>query len=441
MSSGDALPTRSADAEKQKPIHGICLDAGPLIKNDPPVSTLLSQAHQLYTLSSILEEIRDTATRTRVETQLLPFVTLRNPRPASIKFVTDFARRTGDLEVMSRPDVHLLALTYELELEQNGGDWRLRKMPGQRGINGQTPSTEQQQTGTEEQTQTDAEAESSGPVEAPPPVDSDKKDGDQNAGGDADSTRMSEGMSQLNLDSTTIEQAAQESQEPPATADEGSEGSDSDSDDGWITPSNLKKHQAKDNKEVIPTAADQPLKVALLTSDYAMQNVALRIGLNLLSPSMSRITQVKNWVLRCHGCFQVCKKMDSQFCPKCGQPTLTRVSCTTADDGSFRIHLKRNFQWNNRGNVYSIPKPVTGTASGKLPYKGAGGKNGWGTKLILAEDQKEYERAQGEKRRQRQKDLMDEDYLPNILTGERSSGNGKIRLGPGRAVNGRKGRG
>ncbi|KAL2754751.1 hypothetical protein ACRALDRAFT_1064567 [Sodiomyces alcalophilus JCM 7366] len=432
MPGDDALPIGSTDlppttAEKQKPIHSICLDTGPLIKNDPPVSTLLSQAHQLYMLPSILEEIRDTATRTRVETTLLPFVTLRNPRPASIKFVSDFARRTGDLEVMSRPDVHLIALTYELELEQNGGDWRLRKMPGQKGINGKMTGTEQK---TEPEEQIQANTESSGKAEAPPPIDS-NKNGDE----EADAAKISADIAQLRLDSS----AEQGAQVLPSTADEGSE--DSDSDDGWITPSNLKKHQAKDNKEVIPTVADQPLKVALLTSDYAMQNVALRIGLNLLSPSMSRITQVKNWVLRCHGCFQICKKMDSQFCPKCGQPTLTRVSCTTADDGSFQIHLKRNFQWNNRGNVYSIPKPVSGTASGKLPYKGAGGKNGWGTKLIFADDQKEHEKAKSEKRRRQHKDLMDEDYLPNILTGERSSGNGRIRLGPGRAVNGRKARG
>lgn len=117
MSSGDALSTGSTDlpsttAEKRKPIHSICLDTGPLIKNDPPISTLLSQAHQLYMLPSILDEIRDAATRARVETTLLPFVTLRNPRPASVKFVSDFARRSGDLEVMSRPDVLLIALTY-----------------------------------------------------------------------------------------------------------------------------------------------------------------------------------------------------------------------------------------------------------------------------------------------------------------------------------------
>ncbi|KAM0328868.1 hypothetical protein ACHAQA_005284 [Verticillium albo-atrum] len=461
------VPSEQPATDQRKPIHSICLDTGPLIKNDPPVSTLIAQADQLYTLPSIIDEIRDAATRTRVETTLLPFVKLRNPRPASVKFITDFARRTGDLEVMSRPDIQLLALTYELELEQNGGDWRLRKDPNQKSISGKPPGKDgngtaqgedqaepeqvkqtleetpvEQQMSTEQiateeiaTEQTEVVAVDAAPVPELRPEDD--TTGESNAWVEvpvkADPTAtVSRKMEQLEVQDTTV--VAPASEATPAEDD------GADSDDGWITPSNLKKHQAKDTKEVLPTTAAVSLKVAMLTSDYAMQNVALRIGLNLLSPAMSRITQVKNWVLRCHGCFQVCKKMDRQFCPKCGQATLTRTSCTTADDGSFQIHLKRNFQWNNRGNVFSIPKAVAGTASGKLPTKGAGGKNNWGTKLLFAEDQKEYERAVEEKRRERKKDLMDEDYMPNIITGERTGSNGKLRLGPGRSVNSKRAR-
>ncbi|KAH6691253.1 20S-pre-rRNA D-site endonuclease NOB1 [Plectosphaerella plurivora] len=440
----DVPATPVADAgESTKPIRSICLDTGPLIKNDPPVSTLIAQADELYMLPSILEEIRDVETRTRVQTTLMPFVKLRNPRAASVKFITDFARRTGDLEVMSRPDIHLLALTYELEVEQNGGDWRLRKDPGQKSINGAAPGQEAEATAekTEETTQVEEAATAEGAVA--------EKQDEAAPEGEAAAVEVSESLEQLAITEPEVApeaspDVAAETQVPVAAeeAPEEAPAQDAaeDSDDGWITPSNLKKHQAKDKKDNMPTTEAISLKVALLTSDYAMQNVALRIGLNLLAPSMSRITQVKNWVLRCHGCFQICKQMDKQFCPRCGQPTLTRVSCTTNDDGSFNLHLKRNFQWNTRGNVYSIPKPVAGTASGKLATKNTGGKNGWGTKLMLAEDQKEYERAMGQKQRERKQDIMDEDYLPSLLTGERTQTNGKVRLGPGRGVNGRKSR-
>jgi RNA-binding protein NOB1 len=439
----DAPAASVADAgETTKPIRSICLDTGPLIKNDPPVSTLIAQADELYMLPSILEEIRDVDTRTRVQTTLMPFVKLRTPRAASVKFITDFARKTGDLEVMSRPDIHLLALTYELEVEQNGGDWRLRKDPGQKTINGKPPGQEGEAAPekTEEPTPVEEAATPEGAVEG-------EKKAETTPETETAAVEVSESLEKLAIaEPESAPETASETQAPAATEEasapeEAAAHDDAeDSDDGWITPVNLKKHQDKAKKENMPTTEAISLKVALLTSDYAMQNVALRIGLNLLAPSMSRITQIKNWVLRCHGCFQICKQMDRQFCPRCGQPTLTRVSCTTNDDGSFNLHLKRNFQWNTRGNVYSIPKPVAGSASGKLATKNTGGKNGWGTKLMLAEDQKEYERAMGQKHRERKRDIMDEDYLPNLLTGERTAANGKVRLGPGRNVNGRKAR-
>lgn len=71
-----------------------------------------------------LRLVRDAATRSRFETTLSPFLKLRNPRPESVQFVTNFARKTGDLQVLSKPDIHLLALTYDLEVERNGGDVR-----------------------------------------------------------------------------------------------------------------------------------------------------------------------------------------------------------------------------------------------------------------------------------------------------------------------------
>jgi RNA-binding protein NOB1 len=59
--------------------------------------------------------------------------------------------------------------------------------------------------------------------------------------------------------------------------------------------------------------------------------------------------------------------------------------------------------------------------------------------LILAEDQKEYVRAVADESRSRQKerDLMDEDYLPGILTGERTKSGRRIKAGAGRNVNSR----
>lgn len=415
-----------------KPIHSLVLDTGPLIKNDPSVSALLSQAEKLYLIPSVIPEIRDPATRTRVETTLLPFVTVRAPGPASIKFVTDFARRTGDLAVLSRPDIEVIALGYELECERNGGDWRLRNTPGQKRLNGRPKEAE---------TQADAEDspkdDDLGNPAAPPAAEGDE----------TESPALEDKLDGLSLQPTENATPAEEeaaTEEPSSTPDAPSANPDipetqQDSDDeGWITPSNLKRHQAAESAGSTPSQpAQKTLQAAILTSDYAMQNVALRININLVTPSFSRITHLKNWVLRCHGCFAITKDMEKQFCPKCGQPTLTRASCSTDQHGNFQVHLKKNFQWNKRGNVYSVPKAVHGSANGRLP-KGAGGKNGWGRDLVLAEDQKEYVRASEEHKRQRNKDVMDEDYLPGILSGKRSGGAAKVRVGAGRNVNSKR---
>lgn len=466
-----ATPSPSTDAPS-KPIHSLVLDTGPLIKNDPPVDILRAQTEQLYILPSVLPEIRDAATRSRVETTLLPFVTVRSPKPESVKFVSAFARRTGDLEVLSRPDLEVLALTYELECERNGGDWRLRNTPGQKTLNGRPPAREGAPTEGETKGESKDENKDTEPQSAEEPA---KQEATQDA---ADETSLDKGIQNLNLEApepekdaatdpetakveahniaheeaeasdlsgkalddgekadeaVIVEEEAEESQE---------DGEDDDDDGGWITPSNIKKHKAKDdNTSAIPGKQPTTLKAAMLTSDFAMQNVALRMNLNLVSPSLARISRLRTWVLRCHGCFKITRDMERRFCPTCGQSTLIRAACTVDDrSGALTVHLKKNFQWNNRGNVYSVPKPMHGTANGRAPKgkKAGGGKNGWGQNLILAEDQKEYVQASTEQRRARKKDIMDDDYLPSILTGDRGNGGGRIRVGAGRNINARK---
>ncbi|KAF5968638.1 UPF0271 protein [Fusarium bulbicola] len=445
----------SSDAAAHKPIHSLVLDTGPLIKNDPPANTLRAKAEQLYTLPCIISEIRDAATRARVETTLLPFITLRSPIPESVKVIRDFARRTGDLAVLSKPDIDVLALGYELECERNGGDWRLRKTPGQKGLNGKPNKPVE---GEKTETETEKVEESlekavdnltiENPVEQATVGESSQSTEAKDTVAETvaepeskheSSTEVTETATNTTEDAATVEiaQAGEKADETIEAVEEASDGDASDDEGGWITPSNLKKHQAADTGATPSAPVQKTLQAAVLTSDYAMQNVALRMNLNLVAPSLARITHLKNWVLRCHGCFKITKEMNKQFCPSCGQPTLNRVSCSTDEHGNFKIHLKKNFQWNNRGNVYSVPKPVHGSANGRLP-KNAGGKNGWGNNLILAEDQKEFTRAGEEQRRQRKKDIMDQDYLPDLLTGHRAGGGQKIRVGAGRNVNSKK---
>ena len=47
--------------------------------------------------------------------------------------------------------------------------------------------------------------------------------------------------------------------------------------------------------------------MCIVTGDYAMQNVALQMGLRLVAPDGKRIWQTRRWALRCSACFQICK--------------------------------------------------------------------------------------------------------------------------------------
>jgi len=448
--------------EAEKPLHTVVLDAGPIIKNEPPISTLLAKCHKIITAPAIINEIRDIATRARLQTTLLPFLELREPSPSSIKIISDFARRTGDLQVLSRPDIQLLALTYEVECEKNGGDWRLRSVPGQKKLNGLSPTT---LTETPETAATDAQlmdeqsvetASSAAVVEATGPKETHEETAEQqwqadlteNIVNDMHNSHISLSAPTPTLPQTIMHPNSQsdvhletQTNEPPDMSAPPNLDHDSDSDsDGWITPANLHSHQhPSDSASHSPSApAPRTLQAACLTSDFAMQNVLLQMNLNLISPSLTRVRHIKTFVLRCHACFLVVRDTSKQFCPRCGKPALTRVACSTDEQGRFALHLKRNMQWNTRGDRYAVPKPVAGTANGKVKAGQGGGKGGWGQGLILAEDQKEYVRAVGEQRRVKARDLMDEDYLPAILTGERRSVGAKIVVGAGRNVNSRK---
>ena len=159
---------------------------------------------------------------------------------------------------------------------------------------------------------------------------------------------------------------------------------DEDGQGSWITPSNIKKHKIRDftttnsfissttsgleptrrtrrRSDVSERPAGAIMKSACMTGDFAMQNVALQMGLNLVSMDGGAIKSVKTWVLRCHGCFKysplkptmltmrTTKNMDLKFCPSCGGQTLLRTSTSTNSNGETQLHLKKNMQWTNRG--------------------------------------------------------------------------------------------
>jgi RNA-binding protein NOB1 len=86
--------------------------------------------------------------------------------------------------------------------------------------------------------------------------------------------------------------------------------SDDDGEGEWITPSNVALHRSR-ALDLLPSASGAGknktttiVKVGCMTADFAMQNVLLHMGLNLVGAEGERIERLKSWVLRCHACFK-----------------------------------------------------------------------------------------------------------------------------------------
>ncbi|KAL5670698.1 hypothetical protein ACJX0J_022919, partial [Zea mays] len=99
--------------------------------------------------------------------------------------------------------------------------------------------------------------------------------------------------------------------------------------------------------------------IACVTSDYAMQNVILQIGLRLIAPGGMQIRQMHRWVLRCHACYKVTQEVGKIFCPKCGNGgTLRKVSVTVGENGITMA--SRRPRVTLRGTKFSLPMPQGG---------------------------------------------------------------------------------
>lgn len=154
---------------------------------------------------------------------------------------------------------------------------------------------------------------------------------------------------------------------------------------GWISPDNIKKCKASGDGMLGSglsirkngsgrDAPTQPTKVACLTNDFSMQNSLIQMNLHIMSLDGMIVRRVKQFVLRCNGCYTVQYDTDRLFCSKCGGNYLSRVSASVdSRTGQMKLHLRKDYKHDLRGKQYSMPAP---------------GKQGkYDGELLLREDQ------------------------------------------------------
>ena len=94
----------------------------------------------------------------------------------------------------------------------------------------------------------------------------------------------------------------------------------------WVTMENLDKHLGTQAHEDAAAAKKEGLTVHVVTSDFAMQNVLIQMGIPLLTLDGKKIHRVKRFKLLCRACHKINKKIDNLCCENCGNATLCKVS-------------------------------------------------------------------------------------------------------------------
>lgn len=195
--------------------------------------------------------------------------------------------------------------------------------------------------------------------------------------------------------------------EEAAAEDEEMEDEDDDG-EGWLNPDNIDEVMGKEHG--LAATLEDGTMVGCVTTDFAMQNVMLQMGLNVVSVDGMLVKRVKQYVLKCEACFKMCDNMDAIFCPSCGNNTLFKMAINVSESG-VQHHEMRKKRYNLRGTKYSIPMPK-------------GGKKN--TDLVLREDQ-----IPKDPRHSKELDLMDPDSSWSFNVKKRAGGR-DTKVGHGR---------
>ncbi|XP_054164456.1 RNA-binding protein NOB1-like [Oppia nitens] len=295
--------------------HLVC-DSGPFI-----VGTQIQDfGLNIYTLPEVVSEIKDENTRQRL--QLIPYeIKYREPSDEDIKFVVNFAKKTGDFCQLSATDIKVIALTIRLEKEINGNQ-NIRSEPQMNKVI--------KKSGHE--------------LSQPLP-------------GFAFANKNNDKYSNENKEiSENVGKKLDEHKE------EEEYDSEEDSEEGWITLNNVEDIRKQMIGIRMDDEVEECVSVGCLTGDYAMQNVLLQMGLKVISIKDGLlIRQTKQFVLRCFACFKITTKQSNEFCSSCGNMrTLKRVALTVKDDGTKEVFINFKKPINIRGTRYSLPMPRGG---------------------------------------------------------------------------------
>lgn len=347
-----------------KKMKYLIADTAAFIKNVP----MFEYAHNVISIRDVIDEIRDKETRQRLLACPIE-IEYKEPDANSMKKVIEFSKKTGDFGSLSATDIKVLALTYMLEASHVGTS-HLKETPNiKRTTEFYNPSVDVPKDQTSSKMpgffmpSDESGDESEDELECDEGTDQGEiihhiaSSAEINRDDKNDNTNiLVESLEKSNICTGTEDDRSSKGGDEDNYSDEDNMEED---DEGWITPYNYKKK--KEEMEMVnEKELTEKVEVACMTSDFAMQNVLISMGLHVASPTGQLIKETKTWILRCYACFKTTPHIEKKFCPKCGNKTLKRVSVTLNADGTQQIHISTRRQLNKIGKKFSLPKPIGG---------------------------------------------------------------------------------
>ena len=349
----------------------VVVDAGAVIHG----ARLERYGSRAVTTAGVFKEIKDKQAKLLIHQ--LPFeIQVKEPTQNDILAIRAFARKTGDLGVLSTNDIAIAALTRQLHREA-GGESSLRTEPGQIDITndkarfawgptlvtGQEPSASSQEPAKCDNQCDDASDDEKKETETEKNVATDSKSSaacdtkPEGAAAVKDEDDVgAEALGNMHIKGDDEEEEEEEDSQEEDGSDDESAWSEDGSDAGeWVTPDNVHRMGVASEK------IDNDVKVALVTGDYSVQNVALQMGLAVMTFDGYAVRNVKVWGVICRACHEFSRDSTKMFCQKCGNAGLQRVPISVDGDGNVKLHDNKRAP-RLKGTIYPIPKPKHGKA-------------------------------------------------------------------------------
>lgn len=121
----------------------------------------------------------------------------------------------------------------------------------------------------------------------------------------------------------------------------------------------LKKEEA--DEAVEPVEAEEiPDSMAVVTGDFAVQNVCISFQIPVLAANGKLIKETRTWAAICYTCWELARNTSLIYCPECGNTTMRRVPVKYEANGKATLLRDSLPKVSTKATIFPINPPKGG---------------------------------------------------------------------------------